>query len=202
MSLRHAILGVLSVEPMTGYDLLDYFDISAGLFWPAGQAQIYPELRRMERDGLLAATVAPRGKRGKKRIYALTPGGADELRRWANEPPPHGPDRDPVRFKVTYFDQTEPAHARAYFAAHIEHYRARRAAWAERADAIRARSATFLRARLATRDPDEHERIVAFKALALDGAIARADAEIAWAERALEEIDRLYGVSISPSSPR
>jgi DNA-binding PadR family transcriptional regulator len=41
---------------MTGYDLSDYFVATGRLvYWPAGQAQIYPELRRMETDGLVLA---------------------------------------------------------------------------------------------------------------------------------------------------
>lgn len=51
MSLRHAALALLSAQPMTGYQLVQYFDDTVGLMWAASDSQIYPELRRMEADG-------------------------------------------------------------------------------------------------------------------------------------------------------
>ena len=61
MSLRHALLGVLKDRPLTGYDLVRYFQGTLGFLWSAPQSQIYPELRRMESEGLVTATVKPRG---------------------------------------------------------------------------------------------------------------------------------------------
>ena len=52
MSLRHALLGVLKDRPLTGYDLVRYFQGTLGFLWSAPQSQIYPELRRMEAAGL------------------------------------------------------------------------------------------------------------------------------------------------------
>ncbi|MFD0886645.1 PadR family transcriptional regulator [Streptosporangium algeriense] len=45
MSLRHALLGLLSQGPASGYDLLKTFDISLANVWPATQSQVYAELR-------------------------------------------------------------------------------------------------------------------------------------------------------------
>ena len=54
MSLRYALLALLTAQPMTGYDLARAFHTSVGHVWHAPDSQIYPELRRMEADGLLA----------------------------------------------------------------------------------------------------------------------------------------------------
>src|SRR5918994_812505 len=51
MSLRQAILGFLSVPPMSGYDLRKAFAASVGHFWTADQAQIYRTLARLMADG-------------------------------------------------------------------------------------------------------------------------------------------------------
>ena len=53
MSLRHAILGFLSFQPFTGYDLKKAFDRSVRHFWPATQSQIYRTLAELDADGLI-----------------------------------------------------------------------------------------------------------------------------------------------------
>ncbi len=61
MSLRYALLALLNVERMTGYDLYKQFESSVGYVWHAPDSQIYPELRRMVRVGLLEGEVAACG---------------------------------------------------------------------------------------------------------------------------------------------
>ena len=56
MSLRYALLALLTVEPMTGYDLSKRFESSVAYVLHAPDLQIYPELRRMERDPESKAT--------------------------------------------------------------------------------------------------------------------------------------------------
>jgi hypothetical protein len=50
MSLRYALLGFISTEPASGFDLAREFGESMGWFWYASHSQIYPELRRLEED--------------------------------------------------------------------------------------------------------------------------------------------------------
>ena len=53
MSLRYALLALLTSEPMTGYDISRRFQSSVGHVWHAHDSQIYPELRKMEAEGLV-----------------------------------------------------------------------------------------------------------------------------------------------------
>lgn len=191
MSLRHAILGVLSAAPLTGYDLVQYMHDSVGYVWSAPKSQIYPELRKMEEHGLVSATVAPRGQHAQKRIYAITDEGEAELGRWAANRMEYPPDRDPLRLKAIFFDLAPFEAAREQLRAHIAHYSRRLAQWEERAAALRARRVHILQRRLAQRAPEEHEAIIELKAFAFEGNVARAKAEIGWAERGLELIDAL-----------
>ena len=202
MSLRHAILGVLSVQPMTGYDLADYFVSTGGLFWQAGQAQIYPELRRMEADRLLSVTIAPRGKLAKKRIYTMTETGTAELKRWVEEPVTYAADRDPAHVKVNYFDMASRESSKAFFEAHIAHYSSRLRHWEVWVKAMRARSDPLIARRLATRPTSDHEAIVEFRAFALDGQIARAKLEISWARQGLKLLEALPKPVSKPRNAR
>src|SRR6266513_2814284 len=54
------VLGLLSLGPRSGYDIKAVVDRSTRFFWAASYGQIYPELRRLEEDGLIEGEDAPR----------------------------------------------------------------------------------------------------------------------------------------------
>jgi PadR family transcriptional regulator, regulatory protein AphA len=85
VSLRHAVLGMLAVEPSTGYELTQRFEVSLANAWHASHSQIYPELARLQAEGMVE--VVGEGAR-RSRTYAVTPAGRRELRDWllATEP--------------------------------------------------------------------------------------------------------------------
>lgn len=80
------ILGMLRIEPMSGYEIKQAVDQSTRFFWAASYGQIYPELRRLERDGLIEGEHAPRGGR-RRVVYRLTSEGEDALEAWLEEEP-------------------------------------------------------------------------------------------------------------------
>lgn len=80
------ILGMLRVRPMSGYEIKQAVDQSTRFFWAASYGQIYPELRRLEQEGLIEGEQAPRGAR-KRIVYTLTPAGEQALKDWLQEPP-------------------------------------------------------------------------------------------------------------------
>ncbi len=189
MSLRFALLALLSSTPRTGYDLLRIFDRSVAFVWHAPHTQIYPELRRMEAEGLLAAEELPRGERGVKRRYRLTEAGHAELRRLAGTAVQPTREKDPYRLKAAYFEWSSKDQACAQLELHIAHYQQWLAAWEQMARALRDRTEPILLERLAVRPPEEHAAIVASKVLAYQGLIARARMEIDWAQSGLELLD-------------
>ena len=191
MSLRFALLAVLSAEPMTGYDLLQYFDASVAFIWHAPHSNIYPELRRMEGEGLLDSDELPRGERGIKRLYRLTDRGYEELGAQASHVTAPARERDPYRLRSAYLEWAAPAAARAQLQAHREHFERWGAAWASNLEEIRARSSFLLAKRLARTEPADHDAIVAFKEFAYEGLVERAQLEVDWAQRGLALIDRL-----------
>ncbi|MDJ0351004.1 PadR family transcriptional regulator [Cryobacterium sp. PH29-G1] len=191
MSLRHALLALLTVEPMTGYDLSKAFQASVSHVWHAPDSQIYPELRRMEADGLLVGTEVPWGPRGKKREYSVTPKGLDAFRAWMNEPLSYTRERDPAHLKAAYLEWAEPDAARAQMHAHIDAYTARRDDWRDKVREIDTGTSTMLEQRLAHAPASEHASIRAYKRYTYEGLIARAEHEIEWAERGLALIDEL-----------
>jgi DNA-binding PadR family transcriptional regulator len=75
------ILGLLSLRPRSGYDIKTVVDRSTRFFWAASYGQIYPELRRLEREGLITGEDAANGARG-RRVYEVTEAGRDALSVW------------------------------------------------------------------------------------------------------------------------
>ena len=72
MSLKHAILAVLSHGDRTGYDLTRKMDGSVANFWPATHQQIYIELKRLDELGLVRFKEKVQKGRPDKKIYKIT----------------------------------------------------------------------------------------------------------------------------------
>lgn len=103
MSLRYAILGLLTFEPMSGYTLKTrYFDRSIRYFWPADQAQIYRTLQGLEEEGAVTAETVENERRPNRKLYALSSKGEEELRDWLNQHNPPETQKDPFLVQL-YF---------------------------------------------------------------------------------------------------
>src|SRR5438270_10825090 len=93
MSIKHAILGLLSKKPLHGYELKAAYEQD---LVPASQlnyGQVYTTLERLGRDGLVAHEVVSQTERPDKKVYALTDQGRHELHDGRDNPAPV--DRDP-----------------------------------------------------------------------------------------------------------
>jgi PadR family transcriptional regulator, regulatory protein AphA len=75
------ILGLVKFTPRTGYDIKRVTDFSTRFFWRASYGQIYPELRGLEKAGLVRAREEPHGRR-QRRVYELTAKGERALSDW------------------------------------------------------------------------------------------------------------------------
>jgi DNA-binding PadR family transcriptional regulator len=97
MSLRYGLLDLLAAEPLSGYDLSQYFARSMGNVWPAQHSQIYPELARLADEGLITQT--GEGPRGRK-VYQTTPKGLEALRAWLRDTRPDYQIRDEALLRI------------------------------------------------------------------------------------------------------
>jgi PadR family transcriptional regulator, regulatory protein AphA len=75
------VLGLLALRPRSGYDIKTAVDRSTRFFWAASYGQIYPELKRLEKEGLVEGEDRPNGGRS-RRVYNLTPAGREALVEW------------------------------------------------------------------------------------------------------------------------
>lgn len=191
MSLRYALLALLTAGPATGYDAAKRFHASVGHVWHAPDSQIYPELKRMESDGLVESAEVRWGPRSTKKSYSITGDGVAALRIWMNEPLDYLPERDVVHMRAAYFEWSDPAAVRDNLVRHIDFHQSQIDQWTGERESIATLVNATLARRLAVSDPADHERIVAFKTFAYDGLIARSVCEINWARDGLALLDRL-----------
>ncbi len=193
MSLRYALLALLRVGPLSGYDLQKQFSLSVGHVWHAPDSQIYPELRKMETEGLIEGEDQARGQRGIRRVYHVTSAGEQAYIQWMRSPLDYQRVRDPAHLRAAYLESTSPDAARAFFRAHILEWESELEQWEQELRRIDARDNPMLVRRLAVTPERDHERTVAFKRFAYEGLVDRAVGEIAWARRGLELIDQFDG---------
>ncbi|OSM42739.1 PadR family transcriptional regulator [Nesterenkonia sp. PF2B19] len=191
MSLRAALLALLTAEPLTGYEAAKRFDSSVGHVWNAPDSQIYPELRRMEKEGLVDGVQVPWGPNSTKTRYYITEDGERAFRDWMDTPLDYGPLRDAAHMQAAYFEWADAERTRDHLRRHIAFYSGMLDRWRAAREEILDHSQRTIAARLEKFPPESHERIVAYKAFAYEGLIARGEAEAAWARRGLELIDSL-----------
>ena len=99
MSVRHALLALLSEGPKYGLQLREEFEARTGEVWPLNVGQVYTTLQRLERDGLVESgdTEATGAQKG----FQITEAGEQELAGWLRTPPDlASPPRDELVMKV------------------------------------------------------------------------------------------------------
>jgi DNA-binding PadR family transcriptional regulator len=99
MSVRHALLALLSEGPKYGLQLREEFEARTGEAWPLNVGQVYTTLQRLERDGLVEADDT--ADEGPQKGFRITADGAEELAGWLRTPPDlSSPPRDELVMKV------------------------------------------------------------------------------------------------------
>ncbi|MFD0693938.1 PadR family transcriptional regulator [Paenibacillus sp. GCM10027628] len=86
-SIRYAILTLLAREPLSGYDIKQQMNSRIGPFWKVGSNQVYPELSKMEAEGLVRLQgVEQHTYRPARKLYEITEEGRQDLILWTLEP--------------------------------------------------------------------------------------------------------------------
>jgi DNA-binding PadR family transcriptional regulator len=105
VSVRHALLALLSEGPKFGLQLRQEFEARTGEVWPLNVGQVYTTLQRLERDGLVQSDGDGDGDdaeaAGPQKGFRITPAGDRELAEWLRTPPDTAsPPRDELVIKV------------------------------------------------------------------------------------------------------
>ena len=175
MSLKYAILGLLNVLPMTGYDLKHQaFDATVRHFWPADQSQIYRTLNQMASENLVTVTIEAQDERPDRKVYAITAAGQAALAEWLKADQAMPTLRDPLLVQL-FFGQELP---RADLLRMVEHQLA----------AHQAQLALFGQIPIPPAASRPDDRWLALQHLTLDFGLVLEQAYVSWLEHCREVI--------------
>ncbi len=110
----YALLGLLSVAPdLSGYDMRKGIQSSIGYFWGESYGQIYPALKRLSAEGLIAPSKSSSNGRVRQ-TYVLTDAGRTALREWLALPFHNDPPRNEFLLKLFFSREAGPSVAAAH----------------------------------------------------------------------------------------
>jgi PadR family transcriptional regulator, regulatory protein AphA len=99
LTIRYAILGLLSWQPLTGYDLKKIIADSSTLYWSGNNNQIYTTLIQLHKEGLVSVEVHPQESLPPRKIYSISADGRATLRAWVLSTP------EPFEMRSTFLIQ-------------------------------------------------------------------------------------------------
>jgi len=129
---RFALLGMLSIRPMSGYDIKKLIETSVSYFWTESYGQIYPILKKLVTEKLVTRTTQKQSGKPDRHVYALTAAGRRILRDWLARSPAPKVDRNELLLKLFFGEEIPPAVS----AAHLAEFRERQTQLLERYRAI------------------------------------------------------------------
>jgi len=132
---QFALLGLLNLTPMSGYDLKKTFDMSLGHFWAESYGQIYPILKRLQEKGWAQLKPNGTGDRPARRVYSITPEGRQALEDWLATPSGVPPFRIEMLLKL-FFGRNRPQQTNL---AQVEDFRMQHLAMLDGYSALEAR---------------------------------------------------------------
>jgi DNA-binding PadR family transcriptional regulator len=170
MSVRHALLALLSEGPKYGLRLREEFEAGTGEVWPLNIGQVYTTLQRLERDGLIESDDDDERDSPQKR-FRITAEGEHELAAWLRTPPDmSSPPRDELVIKVLVALRVAGTDVREVIQAHRRYLIELMQQWTRIKDADAGRDLTL--------------------GLAVDAELFRLDAVVRWLDAADGRINR------------
>lgn len=127
MSLRFALLGLLAVEPASGYDLKRAIDRSTYFIWNATGPQIYNTLHKLREEGCVTSKSLPQVGKPEKQIHTITARGHTALQEFISEPIRASVTRDEVLLRIFLGNFASKGTMRRELVAYLDRIRRERA---------------------------------------------------------------------------
>ena len=117
---RFVVLGMLSLGPMSGYEIKKRIEGSTSNFWSESYGQLYPTLKQLVTDGLTVSHTEKQEGKPERYIYTLTDKGWETLRHWLSEETEPSTQRNELLLKLFFGRQTSAS----VNIAHVQKFRA------------------------------------------------------------------------------
>lgn len=104
---QYAILGALSIKPMSGYEIKKMMAESTDYFWSESNGQLYPTLAKLAKNKCVTFKIHKTGQKSRK-IYAITSAGKNKLKKWLIDDPDDCAPRNELLLKLFYGHNVTP----------------------------------------------------------------------------------------------
>jgi len=118
-SSRYAVLGILTLEPMSGYDIKKFIETSVAHFWRESYGNLYPLLNRLTDEKLVRRRTERQKGKPDRHVYSLTDRGRAAFLEWLGEPVKEDAVRSELLLKLFFGRHVEPGRLEV----HLEEYR-------------------------------------------------------------------------------
>jgi len=173
----NALLGLLSIHPMSGYDVRQLIPRSIGNFWNESYGQIYPALKQMSVAGMVSKKTERQKGRPDRHVYSLTEDGRAQLREWLEVPVEHEVRRNELLLKVFFGGQAGPGAIRRHVEASLEK------------NLAELKLYTAMEKQL--RKEEAHDPQLPYWLMTLNAGRHLSSATVRWCRETLAELDRL-----------
>jgi DNA-binding PadR family transcriptional regulator len=99
---QFAILGMLMLEPMSGYDFRKAAGQCLGFFWQESYGQIYPTLKKMYEKGYLSRSCEKTDGKPDRYVYSITQKGEEAFHNWLDQKTRIEPKRNELLLKLFF----------------------------------------------------------------------------------------------------
>lgn len=184
MSLKHILLGILRT-PQSGYDIKNEFNRSLKNFWNANLSQIYPELKKLEANGLLRSRQVESAAGPNRRVYTRTAKGRRELKSWLQDGPSVGEERIGYLAQVYFLSELESDRERLEFMTRLRDHMTEWLAYLESVEKGWSGDDP--------RYPDDLPDEYFYSQFTLDLGLRRLRATVEWCNESIARIERRVG---------
>lgn len=174
---QYALLGILTQYECSGYDMKKFIEMSIGYFWNESFGQIYPNLKKLEQQGLIRKARTADAKGNDRIVYAITATGRKKLQQWLAKPAEPLAERNELLLKLFFGSQLDYKGVRQHLQRHHEMGEATLKVYADVEKDIAA---------CKDKSPD-----YPFWRMTLDYGIERTKMELKWVKSATEILDSI-----------
>jgi PadR family transcriptional regulator AphA len=175
----NALLGLLSLGPMSGYDIRQLIQRSIAHFWSESYGQIYPGLKRLAAAGLVAKKTERKKGSPDRYVYSLTADGRVRLRKWLKLPVMAEVPRNELLLKLFFGACVPTSVSREHVQSYLESHQKQLQTYAAIAKRLRREEAN---------DPQ-----LPFCLMTLSMGRHRSAAMVKWCKETLAELDGMAG---------
>ncbi len=105
---KYAILGMLLIAPMSGYDIKKHTDNSINYFWHENYGHIYPVLKKMLQEGFVLCKKIENHGAPARNVYTITQTGKKEFSKWLDEAVEPEKYRKELLLKIFFANHSTP----------------------------------------------------------------------------------------------